>query len=87
MEENKTISGFERLSGEYNRGYTKAIQDLQEVFNYIEFDLTQHKKRLNAKLAQELIYCCLINREKIREQRIGFVRWNCIANKFEWFGD
>ena len=82
---NNTLSGLPRLSGDYNRGYTKAIQDVQEVFEYIEHDLAHHKKRLNNKLAKELLTCILINREKLREDRNGFIRWNCVTNQFEWF--
>lgn len=83
--ENNTLSGLDRLSGDYNRGYTKAIMDMQEIFNYIERDLTYHGKRLNMNLAKELIACFLTNREKVRENRNGFIRWNCVTNKFEWF--
>jgi hypothetical protein len=82
---NNTLSGLPRLSGDYIRGYTKAIQDMQEVFNYIESDLTHHKKRLNMKLAKELLACFLTNREKVRENRNGFIRWNCVTKEFEWF--
>lgn len=76
---------IEKLSGDFNRGYTKAIQDITKVFDYISHDLKHHGKRLNEKLAKELLQCILTNREKIREDRNGFIRWNCIENKFEWF--
>ena len=36
---NNTISGFDRLSGDYIRGYTKAIKDIIEVFDYVNDDL------------------------------------------------
>lgn len=76
---------IEKLSGDFIRGYTKAIQDVSEVFEYVGDDLKYHKKRLNDKLAKELLKCVLENRENIREDTNGFIRWNCITNKFEWF--
>lgn len=79
-----TVSGLERLSGDYIRGYTKAIQDMQKIFLYVGDDLLFHKKKITMRLAQELLSCCLDNREKLRENK-GFIRWNCITNKFEWF--
>lgn len=76
---------IEKLSGDFIRGYTKAIQDISEVFDYVNNDLKCHKKRLNDKLAKELLKCVLENRENIREDKNGFIRWNCVINKFEWF--
>lgn len=76
---------IERLSGEYNRGYTQAIQDITEVFEYIQPDLKYHHKNLNGKLSITLLNTILDNREKIREKRNGFIRWNCIKKEFEWF--
>lgn len=76
---------IEKLSGDFIRGYTKAIQDISEVFDYVNNDLKCHKKRLNDKLAKELLKCILENRENIREDKNGFIRWNCVLNKFEWF--
>ena len=40
---------MERLSGDYIRGYTKAIQDIIEIFEYIESDLNHHGKRMSKK--------------------------------------
>lgn len=76
---------IEKLSGEFIRGYTKAIQDISEVFDYVNNDLKCHKKRLNDKLAKELLKCILENRENIREDKNGFIRWTYVTNKFEWF--
>lgn len=76
---------IERLSGDYNRGYTKAIMDIQDVFSYIESDLAVHGKRLNMKLAKELLNCILKNREGVRESKRGFIRWNAVKNGFEFF--
>lgn len=76
---------IEKLSGEYIRGYTKAIQDLQEVFEYIQPDLKYHHKNLNGKLSLMLLRCCLLNREKLRDKCNGFIRYNGRKKDFEWF--
>lgn len=76
---------FERLSGDFNRGYTKAIQDIQEVFEYIEEDLRYHHKKMTGKLAKDLLKCCLDNRERLRESMNGFIRWNHKKECFEFY--
>ena len=80
---------IERLSGEYNRGYTRAIMDLQSIFKYVETELAMRHKKLSSKLANELLECCLINREALRESEMGcgegFIRWNVQKNGFEFF--
>lgn len=75
---------LERLSGEYIRGYTKAIQDIQEVFTYIQQDLKGHHRNINGKLSLALLACCLENREKLREHREVFIRFNGQSKIFEW---
>ena len=64
---------IEKLSGDFIRGYTKAIQDISEVFDYVNNDLKCHKKRLNDKLAKELLKCILENRENIREDKMDLL--------------
>ena len=76
---------IERLSGEYNRGYTKAIQDIQEVFKYIQSDLKHHHKTLTAKMSERLLDCCLKNRERLRESINGFIRFNSQKQDFEFY--
>lgn len=75
-----------RLSREYNSGYRKAIMDVIEVFSYIEPDLKHHRKGMTFKTAQKLLKCILENREKIRDDWRGFIRFNGKKNDFEWFG-
>lgn len=74
-----------RLSGEYTHGYRKAIMDVMEVFSYIEPDLRHHHKGMTFKTAQKLLECILDNREKLRDNWRGFIRFNCVKNEFEWF--
>lgn len=76
---------MEILSGEYNRGYTRAIMDIQSVFSYIQEDLAYHKKRLTPKLMGDLLSCCLSNRERLRESVNGFIRYNGKSGKFEFY--
>lgn len=77
---------FERLSGDYVRGYTKALMDLQEVFSYIKDDLRYHKKLMTATTAEAIIACCLKNREALREDLDGFIRYNDkVKGKFEFY--
>lgn len=73
------------LNGDYIHGYTQAIMDIQEVFDYIELDLAHHHKKMSSKTAEQLLNVCLSNRANLREKRNGFIRWNGITNKFEWF--
>ena len=77
------VASPERLSGDFNHGYTKAIQDMQETFASVQSGLQYFKKSLNYKLAQELLACCLANREALREDREMFIRWNNTKKEFE----
>lgn len=45
-------SGILVLSGDFNRGYTKAIMDVVEVLSYIQDDLKSHHKNLTSKSAK-----------------------------------
>lgn len=80
---------MERLSGDYIRGYTRAILDVIEIFEYIQDDLKVHGKRMNGKLTLQLLKVILNEREKIRESNMnadgGFVRFNGKLNNFEYF--
>lgn len=77
---------IERLSGDYNRGYTKAIQDIIKIFEYVNNELTFRKKRMNYKLAMQLLKTILSERQNIRD-RIGdgFIRWSIQKQDFEYF--
>ncbi len=75
---------MDRLSGDFNRGYTKAIMDTMRIFNYIESDLRHHHKSLTHKKSLELLNCILRNREAIREGRSGFIRCNSEGD-FEFY--
>jgi hypothetical protein len=76
---------MERLSGDYIRGYTKAIQDITEVFTYIVPDLKHHHLSMNSKQSLKLLKAILENREQLRDDWRGFIRYNGVINDFEWF--
>lgn len=76
---------MEKLSGDFIRGYTKAIKDLEDVVVQAQDDLTHCKKRLNYKLCIRLIKLFLEHRENFRENLDGFIRWNSQLNDFEFF--
>lgn len=80
---------IERLSGEFIRGYTKAIMDIQEITRYINNELSSRHKQMNYKMIDLLLRCCLKNREKLRDSTAGitdgFIRWNQDKNDFEYF--
>lgn len=71
---NNTLSGLPRVSREYNEGYRKAIQDIIEVFDYVNRDLSCNSIRMNYSWADKILKCCLENRERLRENRNGFIR-------------
>lgn len=76
---------MERLSGDFNRGYTKAIQDIEDTFVYVQHDLAGRNKRFNFKLIIRLLELFLNNRENFRENGDGFIRWNTKQEGLEYF--
>lgn len=64
---------MDKLNGAYIRGYTKAIQDIIVVFENLNYDLMSHNMRMNYQWVQKTLQCCLENREKLREDRNGFI--------------
>lgn len=61
---------------EYVQGYTAALQDVINVFNYIDDDLKRHKRKRTAKTYQAIAKCMLDNRTILREEPDAFVRCN-----------
>lgn len=79
---------IEKLPGDYNRGYTQAIQDLSEIVkDMFEFD---RRVRPTKDTLRRVVKCWLENRDKAREH-IGFMRWRVDPNsppskwKAEWY--
>lgn len=82
----RLIEMFEKISGEFNKGYTRAIQDIIRVFEYADEDLRMHHKRTNHKIEMSLLKTILENRAKLREIYCnGFIRWNVQKQDWEWF--
>lgn len=76
---------MERLSGDFVRGYTKAIKDIEDVFVCVQDDLSVHKKRFDFKLIIRVLELVLRHRENFRENQDGFIRWNTKENNLEFF--
>ncbi len=83
------LDGLPRLSGEYNRGYTRAIMDIINIVDYVNNDLLFHNKRLNYKLVKELLGIILQYRGELRDAEMGlnagFIRYNHKLKCFEFF--
>lgn len=78
-------TGLPVLSGDYIRGYTKALMDVQEMFRYLQQDAAFRGKQMNWKKIDQLMKCVIANRDAMRENSKGFFRWNKLHEKFEWF--
>lgn len=83
---------YDYLSGDFIRGYTKAIQDIQAIFEYVQLDMRWHNKNLNYKYAVKLLKCILDSRMYLREQdnkvydkMAGFIRYNQSKDDFEYY--
>ncbi len=77
---------MDRLSGDWNRGYTRAIQDIIEIFNYIQDDLKHHKKGFSQKTAKRLLEVILQERANLRDHiGNGFIRYNGQLQEFEYY--
>lgn len=72
-----------KISPEYIRGFTRAIQTIQEQFDTICMDLKYHKKRPTEKLIREFLQECLNSRTLLRDFSDSFVRWNPKQNKMQ----
>lgn len=83
---------YDYLSGDFIRGYTKAIHDIQAIFEYVQLDMRWHNKNLNYKYAVKLLKCILDSRMYLREQdnkvydkMAGFIRYNQSKDDFEYY--
>lgn len=78
-------TGYAWLSGDFIRGYTKAIQDIKEVFAYVNADIAPRKVRWKYDLIVKLLDLFLEHRVNFRENRDGFIRWNTTLKNLEYF--
>lgn len=77
---------MDRLSGDWNRGYTRAIQDIIEIFDYIKPDLKHHHKALTGNVTRQLLDVILKERGNIRDHiGDGFIRYNGQKQDFEYY--
>ena len=79
----------EYLDGRYIRGYTQALLDVEDVVNYISWDIKHHKRTFNQYIFLEIIKVMIEHRMDIREKRDGFIRCNGFGKdmKIEWWGE
>lgn len=76
---------IERLDGSFNRGYTQALMDLLEDLDGAYNDCKHHKISMNNKQLKKYIACRIENRERLRENLNGFIRYNGNIKDWEWF--
>ena len=73
------------LSGDYIAGYTRALMDVKEIFEYLQSDPQFKSKAWNWNKLSQLMKCVLANKDNLREHHDkGFIRWNKMIEKFEW---
>ena len=60
----------------YIQGYTAALLDVLDVFEYVQDDLKLHKRRQNDKTYKAIVKCMLENRAALRENPDCFIRCN-----------
>lgn len=72
----------------YVTGYMQALQDVLDVFGYIQDDLKRHSRKQNQRTYTAIVQCMLDNRAALRESRKAFVRCNDkVSSGFEvWEG-
>ena len=82
------------LNADFIRGYTKAIQDTQCIFEYVHYELAGRGIPLNYKRSMELLDIILQNRMQLREQfncnsgidtESAFIRWNVSKKALEFY--
>ena len=74
------------LNGDWNQGYTQAIQDIQDALPPIVYDLKYHHKRFNAEWAKEFLIAFFEHRADLRAE-YGFLRYNSQLDKIEYYFD
>lgn len=82
------------LNAEFISGYTKAIQDIQCIFEYVQYELAGRKIPFNYKRSMELLEIILKNRMQLREQfncykgvdkESAFIRWDVSKKELEFY--
>lgn len=85
---------YDYLNAEFITGYTKAIQDIQCIFENVHDELAWRKIPFNYKRSMELLDIILKNRMQLREQfncykgvdkESAFIRWNISEKALEFY--
>ena len=74
-----------KLSIDYIRGYTKALQDIEALLPTVIDDLKRFHRRLEGKHLYDFFRIIIEHRESLREETGGFIRFNSQKNKLEWY--
>lgn len=74
-----------KLSGDYIRGYTKALMDIQELLPTVIVDLKRFKRKLDGKHLNDFFKLIIEHRESLREETGGFIRFNWVKKELEWY--
>ena len=85
---------YDYLNAEFISGYTKAIQDIQCIFEDVHNELAGRKIPFNYKRSMELLDIILENRMQLREQfncnkgidkESAFIRWDINKKALEFY--
>jgi len=79
-----TLSGLQRLSGEYYRGVTAGIQLCIQQLE-INSGVIAIGKRMTLKLVLPLLKAVLEHRQVLRDNHKAFIRYNTAKQGFELF--
>ena len=74
-----------KLSGDYIRGYTKALQDMEQILPPVMADLKRCHRKLEGKHLHDFFRIVIEHRESLREEWDGFIRFNNQKKELEWY--
>lgn len=76
---------MERLSGDFNRGYTAALMDVSSLIPVVVAELKRVRRVGNLKYWEAAMALIVEHRAEMRDKRAGFVRWNFERKELEWY--
>lgn len=76
---------IKRLSGDYNRGYSRALLDLSDEAARVQEDCALARKRFGYPLMKQLLALFIQHRENFREGGTGFIRLNRQSGRLEYY--
>ena len=76
---------MEKTISDHAQGYNKAILDIMDIFEAVQKDLDNHKKRLSGKMADRILVLVVENRGRFRKDIPGIIRYNPRKKDLEYF--